>query len=216
MSINLAAFDYDIQFVTSKQNAVADALSCLPLLTVEATDNEIFQVEEKHLDSLPITSNEIKNATRVDPVLSRVLQFLKYGWPTSVHDERIKPYFNQKYELTVEQDCVLWGLRVVIPKRYQTQILDELHLSHPGIVQMKEIARIFVWWPNCDKDIELTVRNCSNYQHVKSLPAVNPFTPWTWPTTPWTRVHIDYAEQGKQHFLIVVDAHSRWPEIFPM
>ena len=38
-----------------------------------------------------------------------------------------------------------------------------------------------------------------------------------WPTTPWTRIHIDFAEQGKQNFLIVVvDAHSRWPEIFAM
>ena len=89
-------------------------------------------------------------------------------------------------------------------------------MSHPGIVRMKELARSFVWWPNCDKDIEITVRNCSKCQQVKSPPAVNPLTPWSWPAIPWTRVHIDYAEQGKQHFLIVVDVHSCWPEIFLM
>ena len=89
-------------------------------------------------------------------------------------------------------------------------------MSHPGIVRMKEVARSFVWWPNCDKDIEITVRNCSKCQQVKSPPAVNPLTAWSWPAIPWTRVHIDYAEQGKQHFLIVVDAHSGWPEIFLM
>ena len=89
-------------------------------------------------------------------------------------------------------------------------------MSHPGIVRMKEIARSFVWWPNCDKDIEITVRNCSKCQQVKSPPAVSPLIPWSWPATPWTRVHIDYAEHGKQNFLIVVDAHSRWPEIFLM
>ena len=50
--IILAAFDFDIQFVSSKQNAVADALSRLTLSTVEATD-KIFQIEEKCLDSLP-------------------------------------------------------------------------------------------------------------------------------------------------------------------
>ena len=78
---------------------------------------------------------------------------------------------------------------------------------------MKEIARSFVWWPNCDKDIEFTVRNCSTCQQVKSPPAMAPLTPWTWPTMPWARVHIDYAEKGRQSFLVVVDAHSRWPEI---
>ena len=96
--------------------------------------DEVFQVEEKRLDSPPITSKEIRSTTRVDPILSRVLQFLKFGWPTSVADERLKPYFSRKYELMVEQDCILWGLRVIIPKCYQTHILEELHLSHPGIV----------------------------------------------------------------------------------
>ena len=116
----LAAFDYDIQFVPSKQNAVADALSRLPLSSVGATDEEVFCVEEKQLDSLPITSKEIRNATRVDPVLSKVLQFLKSGWPISVQDERLNPYSNRKYEFTVEQDCILRGLRVVIPRRSYT------------------------------------------------------------------------------------------------
>ena len=62
-------------------------------------------------------------------------------------------------------------------------------MSHPGIVRMKEIARSFVWWPNCDKDIEGTVRNCSKCQQVKSPPAVNPLTPWSWPAISWTRMH---------------------------
>ena len=30
------------------------------------------------------------------------------------------------------------------------------------------------------------------------------------------RVHIDFAEKDGQNFLIVVDAHSKWPEVFPM
>ena len=42
-----------------------------------------------------------------------------------------------------------------------------------------------------------------------------PLTPWTWPAMPWMRVHIDYAKQGKQYFL-VVDTHSHWPEIVPV
>ena len=165
----MAAFDYDIQFVSSKQNTVAYTLSRLPLSSVGATNEEVFHVEEKQLDSLPITSKEIRNATRADPVLSRVLQFLRSGWPISVQDEHLKPYCNRKYEFTVEQDCILRGLRVVIPKRYQAPILEELHMSHPGIVRMKEIARSFVWWPNCDKDIEITVCNCSKCQQVNSI-----------------------------------------------
>ena len=44
-----------------------------------------------------------------------------------------------------------------------------------------------------------------------------PLHPWIWPAQPWQRIHIDYAGpfQGKYYFL-VVDAHSKWPEIVEM
>ena len=104
---------------------------------------------------------EITHATRTDPVLSRVLQFTKFDWPDKVEDERLKPYFNHRHELSVEQDCVLWGIRVIIPQKYQTDLM-ELHTAHAGVVRMKETARSYVWWPSVDHDIEYTVRQCTS------------------------------------------------------
>ena len=48
-------------------------------------------------------------------------------------------------------------------------------------------------------------------------PAVAPLHPWLWPTQPWQHIHIDYAGpiDGKM-MLIVVDAHSKWPEVIEM
>jgi len=37
-----------------------------------------------------------------------------------------------------------------------------------------------------------------------------------WPSNPWHRIHIDFAEDEKRHYFILVDAHSRWSEIFYM
>ena len=59
-----------------------------------------------------------------------------------------------------------------------------------------------------------TVRNCAKCQQVRKPPAVAPLTPWMRPSNPWHRVHVDYAEHENEHYLIIVDAHSRWPEIF--
>ena len=39
---------------------------------------------------------------------------------------------------------------------------------------------------------------------------------WMWPSNPWHRIDIDYAEDENGHYLIVVDAHSHWPDIFFM
>jgi len=152
----------------------------------------------------------------VDPVLSKVLEFVRHGWPQPVEDIRLKPYFNRRFELSVEQGCLLWGLRVIIPYRYQADMLEELHTGHPGIVRMKELARSYLWWPNVDIQIEQMVRSCASCQQVRKPPAVAPLMPWMWPSNSWHRIHIDYAEDENGHYLIVVDAHSRWPEIFFM
>ncbi|XP_038072087.1 uncharacterized protein K02A2.6-like [Patiria miniata] len=216
-AVMLSAFDYDLQFIPSSQNVLADALSRLPLPTMEEDDEDaIYNIEDKRLDSLPVTSKEISHATRTDPVLSRVLEFTKSGWPAEVRDERLKPFFNRRHELSTEQDCLLWGLRVVIPYKYEKFILGELHDAHPGIVRMKEIARSYVWWPNIDRDIEQTVRLCASCQQTRHLPAVAPLMPWVWPSSSWHRIHIDFAQKDGHDFLIVIDAYAKWPEIFHM
>ena len=49
--------------------------------------------------------------------------------------------------ITDVTSCVLWGARVVIPIRFQRNILDELHWEYPGTCSMKALARSYVWWP---------------------------------------------------------------------
>ena len=82
---------------------------------------------------------------------------------------------------------------------------------------MKALSRSLVWWPGLDSDIEKMVKTCTPCQQNQSLPATAPLHPWQWPTRPWSRLHIDYAGpmDGKM-FLVVIDAHSKWIEVFPM
>ena len=82
---------------------------------------------------------------------------------------------------------------------------------------MKSLARSYFWWPCLDKDIEHTAKSCKSCQSSKHAPPSAPLQPWTWPAKPWQRIHIDYAGPflGRS-FLVVVDAHSKWPEVFEM
>ena len=42
-----------------------------------------------------------------------------------------------------------------------------------------------------------------------------PLNPWSWPTRPWTWLHLDFAGPflGRM-FLILIDAHSKWIEAY--
>ena len=111
----------------------------------------------------------------------------------------------------------MWGIRVIVPKSLQQRVLESLHENHPGITRMKAVARSYVWWNGIDKDIESKPRHVYNVKEQQSKPPVAPLHPWIWPTSPWKRIHIDFAGPFlDKMFLIVVDAHSKWPEVVQM
>ena len=75
---------------------------------------------------------------------------------------------------------------------------------------MKSLARGLVWWPGIDKDIESMVKKCCQCQQDWPMPPSAPLRPWSWPTRPWSRLHIDYAgPMAGKMFLVVIDAHSK-------
>ena len=63
----------------------------------------------------------------------------------------------------------------------------------------------------------MMTKSCTQCQKVKKTPSVAPLHPWTWPSMPWQRIHMDFAGPFRgQMFLIVVDSHSKWPEVLPI
>ncbi|XP_077523337.1 uncharacterized protein LOC144134255 [Amblyomma americanum] len=82
--------------------------------------------------------------------------------------------------------------------------------------RMKMLARAYVWWPFLDKDIEETVRNCQVCQSTRPAKSAGPLQPWRYPTKIWERIHADYAVKDSVNLLVVVDAYSKWIEVFGM
>ena len=62
------------------------------------------------LEQLPVTAATLRSETAKDPILARVIQFTQTSWPEMCSDKVWKPYFNRRYELMVEQGCLLWGI----------------------------------------------------------------------------------------------------------
>ena len=81
-----------------------------------AVKSAVFKVEERLVDCLPITHKEISHPIQVDPVSSRVLEFVRIDWPKHVEDLSLKPFFHRARLSIV-------GNTLLIPTRYQKDML---------------------------------------------------------------------------------------------
>jgi len=186
--------------------------SPLPHVKTDTTDLDFgsTQINMVQLESLPISWETIRKVGDSDPVYMEVRKCVKNGWPTTVVDE-LKPYHNRRDELCLEQDCLLWGRRVVIPQQCVGVVLKELHANHDGITRTKAFARLHVWWPTIDKDMENVVANCSKC-HMSRNAA--PVSPGKWPeaAAPWERIHMDFLFLEGKSIFVMIDTFSKWIE----
>ena len=68
-----------------------------------------------------------------------------------------------------------------------------------------------------DKNLERLAKSCISCQSVKQGPLTALLYPWVWPSGPWQWAHIDFAGPiGGHAYLVLVDAHSKWPEVIYM
>ncbi|XP_025758532.1 uncharacterized protein K02A2.6-like [Oreochromis niloticus] len=216
----LSAHNYTLQYRKGAHHANADGLSRLPLPLAQKEKQgavEVFYASQ--LDTLPVGVAEIRRDTLSDVTLSRVLEMVTTGrFPAAKDaDQELSPYLMRRHELTIQQGCLMWGVRVVVPPKLRSHVLKELHAAHPGMVRMKSLARSYVWWPGIDSQIELQAKACHSCQRVQKEPGLAPLHPWLWPSCPWERIHVDFAGPFEGHmYLVVVDAHSKWPEVHIM
>ena len=130
----LAAYQYDIEYRSTTKHANSACLSRLPIHSDKANEevDEVRLINLLQIESLPMNVDQVRKATRTDPVLSRVLQYVMTGWPDKQITPEITLYFSKRHEITVEDGCLLWGIRVIIPSQLRERVLYELHTGHPG------------------------------------------------------------------------------------
>uniref|UniRef100_A0A1I8BHK6 RNA-directed DNA polymerase n=1 Tax=Meloidogyne hapla TaxID=6305 RepID=A0A1I8BHK6_MELHA len=232
----LTNYDFDIEFVSTDKMGMADSLSRLINNSIENEDkiialvefdsgppDEINQVEDtvKHvlnimLEELPVDNKQIRIETENDQILKKVKEYICNGWPKQVENHELLFWSSRRQNLQIVDDCILFVNKVVIPLTLRNKILESLHASHSGIVRMKNLAREYVYWPGINKEIEEMSANCKSCQETIKIPVKNELSPWPVPNKSWERIHIDFAgpcKDGKL-YMIIIDAYSKWPEVF--
>lgn len=224
-ALTLLQYDFKLEFKSTESFGYADVLSRLIgehsrpdedyIIASVQLEADICSIQAEAIAGFPVTYQMIKEGTKQDPTLQAVIQHLRGRWPASIAIGDLQCFSKRRESLCEADGCIMFLDRIVIPQSLQSSVLKQMHAGHPGMQRMKMIARSFVYWPNIDTDIENYIRKCGNCAVAAKAPVKTTLSSWPIPSQPWTRLHLDYAGpiQGR-HFLIIVDAHSKWPEIF--
>lgn len=216
-------YSFDIEYRKTSDFGNADGLSRLPdPRELPSAQMVINEVKEKRMASeiweeITLDEKHIAEATQEDEVLRKVYKYVTDGWPERVKDPNMKPFEKRKLELQKYNGCLMWGNRIVLPKKFQRIVLKILHNSHFGRNRMTALARKKVWYPEIDRDIRLMAQSCEICAAFGNDPIRTPLHPWETPQKVWQRLHLDFAETtGGKMWLIMIDAKSKWPEVIKM
>ena len=127
-----------------------------------------------------------------------------------------QPYWDSRFDLTTMDNILIKGDRIVIPRTLQKQVLERLHNAHQGIDRMKRRARQAVYWPKMNEQIEIIANRCNTCLKHKPSKPKEPLIPHTVPTRPWEKLGTDLFQIGKQHFIVLTDYYSLYPELYEL
>ena len=173
MLLRLQKYDLDIKYVKGKYLHVADALSRAHMddATEDIDSKEVQLLVHTLISNLPISETRLADiwaVTMQDAQLQQLMQLIDQGWPMNLCNvpEALHQYWKVKEDLCIVNNLLLKSDRIVIPSSRRELVLKAIHEGHLGIEKCKARARICVYWPNLDDDIERVVRQysvCNQY-----------------------------------------------------
>ncbi|XP_039451539.1 uncharacterized protein K02A2.6-like [Culex pipiens pallens] len=231
MLLNLQRYHLALEFVTGKENVVADALSRAPHNDSTVRDEyqklniyKIFkQLEDCNVSGyLSISDNcldTIMKATEQDAALQTVIDFIRNGWPSTIDrvPSAAKIYFKYRSELSTQDGLVFRNDRILIPCALQRSMIDKVHVSHNGIESTLKLARENIFWPGMSAQITDVVKECHVCAKFAASQQKPPMQSHAVPIYPWQVVSMDVfftSYQRKRHqFLVTVDHYSDYIEL---
>ena len=158
---------------------------------------------------------ELKDETKKDNQLQQLTNMIKTSWPTNKRDtpKECTLFWNFQDELSVSDNIIFKGEKVVIPRKMQSQMLRYIYSSHLSIEKCKQQARDVLFWPGMTSQIEdvredvvLNCQVCSTYQQSNTKELM---LPHEIPEHSWSQVGADlFLLNGKGWSIITLALSS--------
>ena len=98
---------------------------------------------------------QIRIATQEDDELALLKHTITQGWPSTIKDipSVLQSYWTFREELTIEDQIILKGTRIVIPAKKCETVLKLIHEGHLGLNKYKLHAKETVYWPGLNDQL---------------------------------------------------------------
>ena len=237
---NLMAYNLTAQWQKGKDNKAADALSRHPHQAPNAGDDlaehEIDTHEVQPTVVRALTISQLRSTTQSpsQPENLHLQELRKYsdqdkeyqdlkrliitGFPnqkSSLPDPQ-KKFWGIKDNLTIDDDLIVYGCRLFIPVNLRATMLSRLHEGHPGISRSQARARLTIYWPGIDGDIENFIHGCRHCQDHLPSQSKEPLISKPMPERPFQQIAADIGAYAGRQYLIVVDCKTDWPDIIEL
>ena len=218
MKLRLMRYSFEVQYVPGKCLAVADALSRAP---VDDEDPRIEKVVQDHVaivtECLPesdLQLQKMREATLRDSQLTILHRVLQTSWRTRHNlQKELQRFWPYQHLLTQVQGLIMRGTQIVIPRSLRKEMLARAHEGHQGIAKTKARLRETMWWPGMCNKVEQMMACCDVCGCYRHQQRKEPLISTPLPQLPWERVAADLFELQGDHYLLVVDYYSRFPEV---
>ena len=228
LKTKLMAYNFTAEWLKGTENDTPDALSRNPvsdpelheLLAELDVDNnpDMSLVEVRSITNESLRLQQLHEHSEQDPEYQQLKNFILNGFPShrSQLPENCKRYWNVREHLTLDDNLIVNGCHLLIPCAMRHQVLLQLHESHQGSVRTKQRARLSVYWPGIDNDIDNTILSCQQCQDCLPSNSREPLIQKPKPDRPFQKIAVDFCSYAGRHYLIVVDCYTDWPAIHPM
>ena len=220
MLMHLQRYDIQVTYKKRSEMYLADALSRAYLEgTVTAKDwqsEHCLQVDEVNMvEDVPIDNpllEEIRRATKEDQELQCISELIRTGWPSRTIDVPVaaRPFHQCHREISVQNDLVFKGDRVVIPISLTGSVIKKLHNTHLEMEGCLRRARESLFWPGMNAELSYFVRRCSFCAAYRPEQCRELLQPHEISSTPWQMVAIDLFSFETTNYIVVVDYYSNF------
>lgn len=216
-------FNCEVVYIKGVDNVAADSLSRHPTSEPDEEDVDESEAVAYHVRAIQaaVTTDDqytaqeetVKNAADQEPEYQLLKRVIVEGFPEHKHelDPCISEYWNVRENLTISDDgFILNGTRLLIPKALRHKTLEDLHSSHKGIDLTKARARLTVYWPQIDNQVEQHCRNCTQCQYDRPSQPAEPQIHYPPPERCFEYMSMDFGELQGKKYLITSCWKSGW------